>query len=92
MKANELMIGDYVKFLGRVRKINSIIRKDTGVEISFEGKNPVVVSLDEIEPVALTPEILEKNGFEKDPESGEMIWTDDNVTEVVWVSYDVLIR
>lgn len=63
MKANELTIGDYVKFLGRVRKIKSIVRKDTGIEISFDGKNPVVVSLDEIEPVPLTPEILKKNGW-----------------------------
>lgn len=63
MKASELMIGDYVKFLGRIRKIKSIISKDTGVEISFEGKNTVVVSLDEIEPIPLTREILEKNGW-----------------------------
>ena len=60
---NELMIGDYVKFLGKVRKIKSIVGKDTGIEISFEGKNPVAVSLDEIEPIPLTPEILEKNGW-----------------------------
>lgn len=57
------MIGDYVKFLGKVRKIKSIVGKDTGIEISFEGKNPVAVSLDEIEPIPLTPEILEKNGW-----------------------------
>ena len=61
--ANEFMIGDYVKFLGKVRKIKSIVGKDTGIEISFEGKNPVAVSLDEIEPIPLTPEILEKNGW-----------------------------
>ena len=60
---NELMIGDYVKFLGKVRKIKSIVGKDTGIEISFEGKNPVAVSLDEIEPIPLTPEILAKNGW-----------------------------
>lgn len=71
MKVEELMIGDYVKFLGRVRKIKSIIKKDTGVEISFEGENPVVVSLDEIEPIPLTPEILEKNGFKKDKETDQ---------------------
>jgi len=66
MNANELFIGAHVKFLGKERKIKSIITKDTGIEISFYGKNPVVVSLDEIEPIPLTPEILEKNGFKID--------------------------
>lgn len=71
MKAEELFIGAYVMALGRIRKVKSIVKKDTGVEISFEGKNPVVVSLDEIDPIPLTAEILGKNKFSKSRLMGE---------------------
>lgn len=86
MKANELMIGSYVKFLGKVRKIKSIIKKDTGIEISFEGKNPVVVSLDVIEPIPITPEILEKNGFTMNTKAkSKKAWQiSDNELYVSW--------
>jgi len=81
MKANELMIGDYLF----VEKDNLCIRKGSVVEIrginaddrldaknltgsahcrpldpfQFEG----VIWLDYLEPIPLTPEILEENGF-----------------------------
>ncbi len=61
MKANELMIGDYVivktpteEWTTKVAEIytNRIIAEDGGVYV-----------YDEIFPVPLTPEILEKSGF-----------------------------
>lgn len=61
MKANELFIGAHVEALGKNRKIKSIVVKDTDVEVSFYGSNPVIVSLDMLRPIPLTMEILEKN-------------------------------
>ena len=88
MKANELMIGDWVLFATRLTKINGIAEGGFSVNLEREGWQ----SISAIEPIPLTAEILEKNGFEKDPESGELIWTDDDVTEVVWVGTILTIR
>ena len=58
MRANEIMIGDYLKtFTQKIVKVkeikqNCIYTEDNGYDYN------------EIEPITLTPEILEKNGFE----------------------------
>lgn len=65
MKASELFIGAHVFCLGKERVIKSIVKKDTGVEVSFEGKNPVIVGADMIEPIVLTADVLEKNGIKR---------------------------
>ena len=62
MKANELMKGDWVIFLGKYRKVCQIGPDN---QVRFYGENKVIVSADELDPIPLTPEILEKNGFEK---------------------------
>ena len=84
MKANELMIGDWVN----LSKGNWSENKQVGL-IDIE---MIAESVYLAEPIPLTAEILEKNGFEKDPESGELIWTDDDVTEVVCVGTILTIR
>lgn len=59
MKANELMIGDWVVGgSGEPFKIGII--------------EPGFLYWDEVQPIPLTPEILEKNGFIED---GERHWT-----------------
>ena len=71
MKANELMIGDWVK-VTHLNKIGKVYRIDVA---NGEGNGWVAVfdgdyheSL--FEPVPLTPEILEKNGFVTNDEQG----------------------
>ena len=49
MKANELMIGDLVKCGKRYMKVTQLAED---------------MDCDDIEPIPLTPEILEKNGIE----------------------------
>lgn len=64
MKAEELMIGDYVRdkydHFVKVKEIysDSIFTEDS----EYEGEQLMV---GEFEPILLTPEILGKNGFEK---------------------------
>lgn len=73
MKANELMIGDWVtgkKWRENPSKLSRI--NDNGkyyYGITSDGTQVGPFLLEEIEPIPLTPEILEKNGFVK--ESGE---------------------
>lgn len=84
MKANELMIGDWVHV--------------DGVQVDDDGKNPVyqllarrveglrkgVVEIDHYEfppclcmPISLTREILELNNFQKDPDYIDTYWRPD---------------
>ena len=60
MKANELMIGDWVRNdLGEYQTV--VEPRESGAMLAYNDIYPY----DAIEPIPLTPEILEKNGFEK---------------------------
>lgn len=58
MKANELMIGDWVSCDGKNYQIAEI-----GGMVCIEAEKELFASFEDIEPIPLTPEILEKNGF-----------------------------
>lgn len=60
VKATELMLGDWVSALGKNCCITSIDKYDAKVGTDPEDE---LFFLDDIYPIPLTPEILEKNGF-----------------------------
>lgn len=72
MEAKDLMIGDYVKCsphcLGHRVDYISELEEEVGVD----GE---ILSLDMIEPIPLTPEFLELNGWEERP-TGYVFYTD----------------
>ena len=62
MRATDLRIGNYVRYLNKLAKVrqirsNKILLKSIGI--------PQIVYVDYIEPIELTEEILLKCGFEK---------------------------
>ena len=63
MKANELQIGDYVNYRGQIKKVTSLYDKGGSNEVGWSKKESVWVNADNVEPIPLTPENLEKNGF-----------------------------
>lgn len=72
MKANELMIGDWVyvskDFTQKYHKIRALSNDEgavlRGIYVNEYGiENNSVFSPNDTEPIPLTPEILEKNGF-----------------------------
>ena len=75
MKANELMIGDWVLFNGNSKKVTSLLVTDLGVDqIYVFGNSCQVATISEyIEPIPLTAEIFEKN-FRVDKQWGENGW------------------
>ena len=82
MKAEELMIGDWV--------YNT--HNDQPEQVYEIGSGLVMLAYndlyeyDEIEPIPLTAELLMQNGFEKDPETGECLLSDyDDTFEVCWI-------
>lgn len=64
MKANELMIGDWVSYNGKPCRITGIMPP---YNVYISDHFPLAVVLAErCEPIPLTEEILEKNGFDYD--------------------------
>lgn len=63
MKVNELQIGDYVNYRGQIIKVTSLYDKGGSNEVGWSDKESVWVNGRCIEPIPLTPEILEKNGI-----------------------------
>lgn len=76
MKASELMIGDWVLTLESTHKekvyaqIWAIEEGQTSILVKKDNCN-WFVDIEWIEPIPLTPEILEKNGFSKSRLMGE---------------------
>ena len=63
MKASELQIGDYINYRGQIIKVTSLYDKGGSNEVGWSDKVSVWVNADNVEPIPLTVEILEKNGF-----------------------------
>lgn len=70
MKANELMLGDLVQVNGEVFKVISISYFDIGIADSK--KEFYHEHIDNIKPIFLAPEILQKNGFELQRDKSEL--------------------
>ena len=66
MKATELMVGDWVYCEGQPTPENVTIQTIAEDGVWFNGPNyEGAASYDRIFPIPITPEILEKNGFEE---------------------------
>lgn len=87
MKANELMIGDWVFFNGKPNKVTSLLVTDLGVDqIYVFGKTCQVATISEyIEPIPITPKILEKNGFVK---YGDYYEWNNKLEKIIWFIED----
>ena len=85
MKATELMIEDWVLYDGEPYQIRQL-----GIyEVNRDGEDypavcvgkpkgiGLIIERNEIEPIPLTPEILEKNGFVKQDYDGWLIHEDN---------------
>lgn len=70
MNAKDLMIGDWVVWATRPTKIDAIAEGGFSVHLKDEGWQ----SVDAVEPIKLTPEILEKNGFRYNDLPFVMAW------------------
>ena len=78
MKANELMLGDWVVYEGDVDYINPIkiegMDVATGMCVTTDRDD---VGFDGVWPIPLTKEILEKNGFVRETNIGMVLNHDD---------------
>ena len=66
MKASEIMVGDLLKYTTPPYiQVASITMKKIGYHIRPNDPRIHYVRLCEVNPIPLTPEVLEKNGFEE---------------------------
>lgn len=72
MKIKELSIGDWVRHTFYEENVQIVRIYGDGERVLAErGKLSISCHLNHFEPIPLTPEILEKNGFVKDLKNGE---------------------
>ena len=84
MRVSELQIGDYVNYRGQVIKVTSLYDKGGSNEVGWSNKESVWVNADNVEPIPLTPEILEKNGFEKQWQDNYEYFNDDENLNIIF--------
>ena len=83
MKCTDLMIGDWVYCEGQPTPENVTIQTIAEDGVWFNGPHyEGAASYDRIFPIPITPEILEKNGFEKQGFPGWKISTKDYI--ILW--------
>ena len=83
MKANELMIGDWVLYNETYQQILEISGIDDEVYLEADE----LVHQSEIQSIPLTPEILEKNGFHKEWDEDIMLMSCDTIIVEIGDNY-----
>lgn len=75
MKVYELMVGDLVLHNGKVIRVDAVHKRKIGYHKTKDKLTWLFNG--QFEPILLTPEILEKNGFKKDFELQGCYWRPD---------------
>jgi hypothetical protein len=75
LKISDLSVGDWVRCRGRNGRIErlDVIGDDQRISVavkSYLGTMYQFVDIEDIEPISITAEILEKNGFKRHPKYG----------------------
>ena len=90
MEAEDLMIGDWVECTYwkpskrlRVAEIRRVMDDETKIGVYYD-ELVLVFKQREIEPIPLTPEILEKNGFKQD-KYGNYLLEEDLGESEIWL-------
>jgi hypothetical protein len=66
MNANELRVGNWVEANSPMMQVKEITEHTVGLYMPGSEADPFLYDIDEINPIPLSPEILEKFGFGKD--------------------------
>lgn len=80
MKAEELQIFDWVSYKGNPIMVFEIDEPEHNINTEQDGYNAIrCISIDEIQPIPITPKGLEKNGFVLKPDG--WLWCKDEGNE-----------
>lgn len=90
MEAKDLMLGDWVRYRIGKDKVSMPMQvcliSESEVYPTFEGNeaDPLIMTEDELMPIPLSPNILEKNGFIQDMLNGHIFVFDSKPGEVIY--------
>lgn len=105
LTCKDLVVGDYVMFNGEVLKVEEISKKgwihleDIDTDTRVEMTSDYIIK--NLEPISITPEILEKNGFEhqhnigyiyEDGYGGKVVYETFDNTLKIFYNYDMLVN
>lgn len=92
MKATEIMIGDRLAYRGQFAAFDFRVEQVTERKVGYHaepGENRMhYLRLNEVQPIPLTPEILEKNGFEKVQNLLVLQWENGVYPSMIFVEYN----
>lgn len=89
MKAHELQIGSVVHCAGKARSVIEVRKNHALFESGIRGGD-YICAVGDLEPIPITPEWLERLGFEEMPSSIIQIWEHKKTkSEIEYVPYTV---
>lgn len=87
LKISDLSVGDWVRYKGKECAIASIYMAAEGypheVALTYQGISCEWAYIDHLQPIPITAEILEKNGFIKNGEYNE--WSTGNWDDIPFI-------
>ena len=90
METSEIMINDWISYSNEPFQIDYFHRTTGTVGLKYRGKSEYyqdgVVCIEDISPILLTPELLEKNGWQKHATYGSI--EEDGVVEEIYMLYE----
>lgn len=85
IKSTELMIGDYVLVQGKPRRVESITKKKIGYHVNKHTDGRLhYARLVEIQPIEITEELMESQGFIKYPSVPYHAYIQEGTEATIW--------
>ena len=92
MKATEIMIGDRLAYRGQFAAFDFRVEQVTKRKVGYHaepGENRMhYLRLNEVQPIPLTPAMLERNGFEKVQNLLVLQWENGVYPSMIFVEYN----
>lgn len=92
MRVTEIMVGDWLWYQGQFNafplKVEQVTKRKVGYHADPHENRMYYLRLHEVQPIPITPEILERNGFEKVQNLLVLQWENGVYLSMIFVEYN----
>ena len=92
VRATEIMVGDWLWYQGQFNafplKVEQVTKRKVGYHADPHENRMYYLRLHEVQPIPITPEILERNGFEKVQNLLVLQWENGVYLSMIFVEYN----
>ena len=92
VRATEIMVGDWLWYQGQFNafplKVEQVTKRKVGYHADSNENRMYYLRLHEVQPIPITPEILERNGFEKVQNLLVLQWENGVYPSMIFVEYN----